>query len=140
VSGQASEIVARYFAAFNTGDTEAMLTCLSGDVAHHVNEGQVRVGRDAFRNFCSHMSRCYREILTDIVIFEAEGGTRAAAEYVVNGTYLATDPGLPEAHGQTYRLPAGSFFSLEGGAITRVVTYYNLADWTRQVSRDLPDG
>jgi steroid delta-isomerase-like uncharacterized protein len=80
------------------------------------------------------MNRCYRENLTDMVIFEAEGGTRAAAEYVVNGTYLETDDGLPEAKGQTYRLPAGSFFSLENGLITRVVTYYNLADWTRQVS------
>lgn len=134
MSASASEIVARYFAGFNAGDVEAMLACLSPDVAHHVNEGQVRVGRDAFRAFCAHMSRCYREELTDMVIFEAEGGTRAAAEYVVNGTYLQTDDGLPEARGQSYRLPAGSFFSLEGGRITRVVTYYNLADWVRQVS------
>ena len=70
-----------------------------------------------------------------MVVFEAEGGTRAAAEYIVNGTYLATDSGLPEANGQSYRLPAGSFFSLEGDKITRVVTYYNLADWVAQVSR-----
>jgi len=68
------------------------------------------------------------------VLFEAAGGARAAAEYTVNGTYLATDQGLPEARGQTYRLPAGSFFSLRDGRITRIVTYYNLADWIRQVS------
>ena len=79
------------------------------------------------------MNRCYSENLTDIVIFDAEDGTRAAAEFVVNGTYLVTDEGLPEAAGQTYRLPAGSFFSLKNGQITRVVTYYNLADWIRQV-------
>ncbi len=122
-----------YFDAFNTGDTDAMLACLDDNVAHHVNEGQVRSGKDAFRSFCAHMTRCYRETLTDMVIFEAENGTRAAAEFVVNGTYLETDEGLPEANGQTYRLPAGSFFSLEDGKITRVVTYYNLADWMRQV-------
>jgi steroid delta-isomerase-like uncharacterized protein len=52
----------------------------------------------------------------------------------VNGTYLATDEGLPEANGQTYRLPAGSFFNLKDGKITRVTTFYNLADWVRQVS------
>ncbi len=123
-----------YFDAFNTGDVAGMLACLSEDVAHHVNEGQVRQGKDMFRSFCEHMNRCYREELTDMVIFEADGGTRAAAEYVVNGTYLETDDGLPEANGQTYQLPAGSFFSLQDGLITRVVTYYNLADWTRQVS------
>ncbi|MAZ22843.1 ketosteroid isomerase-related protein [Roseovarius sp.] len=125
--------IRRYFEAFNAGDTEGMLGCLAEDVAHHVNEGAVRVGKDKFRAFCAHMSRCYREELTDMVIFEAEGGTRAAAEFIVNGTYLATDEGLPEARRQTYRLPAGSFFSLEGDKITRVVTYYNLADWMRQV-------
>ena len=52
----------------------------------------------------------------------------------MNGTYLVTDPGLPEARGQTYRLPAGSFFEVENGLITRVTTYYNLADWVKQVS------
>jgi len=129
-----SETVRAYFDAFNRGDTPAMLACLSDDVRHHVNEGQVREGKAAFRAFCDHMSRCYAEELTDMVIFEAGGGTRAAAEYIVNGTYLDTDEGLPEARGQTYRLPAGSFFSLENGLINRVVTYYNLADWMRQVS------
>ena len=123
-----------YFDAFNRGDVAAMLACLSDDIAHHVNEGEVRTGKEAFRSFCEHMNRCYRENLTDMMIFEAEGGTRGAAECVVNGTYLETDEGLPEADGQTYRLPAGSFFSLENGLITRIVTYYNLADWMRQVS------
>ncbi|WP_304194047.1 ketosteroid isomerase-related protein [Lentibacter algarum] len=130
-----SKTVEAYFAAFNAGDTKGMLACLADDVAHHVNEGQVRRGKALFAEFCAHMSRCYQEELTDMVVFEAEGGTRAAAEYIVNGTYLATDSGLPDANGQSYRLPAGSFFSLEGDKITRVVTYYNLADWVAQVSR-----
>ena len=130
-----SNTVEAYFAAFNAGDTEGMLACLADDVAHHVNEGQVRRGKALFAEFCEHMNHCYQEELTDMVVFEAEGGTRAAAEYIVNGTYLATDSGLPEANGQSYRLPAGSFFSLEGDKISRVVTYYNLADWVAQVSR-----
>ncbi|EPX82010.1 ketosteroid isomerase-related protein [Salipiger mucosus] len=129
-----TDLIARYFAAFNAKDTAAMLDCLAEDVAHHVNEGQIRRGKEAFAAFCDHMARCYDERLTDMVVFEAEHGTRAAAEYVVNGTYLQTDEGLPEAQGQTYRLPAGSFFTVENGKIARVVTYYNLADWTAQVS------
>ena len=123
-----------YYAAFNAGDTEAMIACLTPDVAHHVNEGGVRVGTDKFREFCAHMTRSYRERLTGIVVMLSEDGTRAAAEFTVNGEYLATDEGLPEANGQKYVLPAGSFFSLENGKISRVVTYYNLADWTAQVS------
>ena len=130
----AKNVIEAYFQAFNGGDVDGMLECLSEDVAHHVNEGEVRTGKAAFAAFCEHMTRCYKEHLDNMVIFEAEDGTRGAAEFVVNGTYLATDEGLPEANGQTYKLPAGSFFSLENNKITRVVTYYNLADWTKQVS------
>ncbi|MBS0123092.1 ketosteroid isomerase-related protein [Thetidibacter halocola] len=128
------DIVQAYFDAFNARDIDGMLACLHDDVAHHVNEGKVRIGKTAFAEFCAHMARCYDETLTEMVLFEAEGGARAAAEYMVNGTYLETDPGLPEARAQGYRLPAGSFFSIRDDRIARVVTYYNLADWIRQVS------
>lgn len=126
-------LVQSYFDAFNAKDTDAMLACLSEDVAHHVNEGEIRRGRDQFAAFCAHMTRCYDEHLSDMVIFVDETGTRAAAEYIVNGTYLATDGDLPEARGQSYKLPAGSFFDIENGLITRVTTYYSLSGWLQQV-------
>ncbi|WP_138465474.1 ketosteroid isomerase-related protein [Poseidonocella sp. HB161398] len=125
-------IITAYFDAFNAGDTQTMLDLLTEDVEHHVNQGGIRKGKDAFAEFCAHMDRCYSENLTDLVIF-AEGD-RAAAEFIVNGSYKADDEGLPPATGQTYRLPAGSFFSLRDGRIARVTTYYNLEDWIAQVS------
>ena len=125
--------IERYFAAFNRDDTDAMLDELAEDVAHHVNEGEIRRGKALFAAFNAHMTDCYAEWLTDMVIFLNEDGSRAAAEFVVNGTYLKTDGALPEAKGQTYVLPAGSFFTLTDGRISRVTTYYNLADWLRQV-------
>jgi len=127
-------VIEAYFGAFNRGDVEGMLACLDPDVEHHVNEGGIRRGKIAFAEFCAHMNHCYRERLTDIVVFVNEDGTRGAAEFVVNGEYLRTDEGLPEAKGQRYVLPAGSFFTLKGGRIARVTTYYNLKDWVRQVS------
>jgi steroid delta-isomerase-like uncharacterized protein len=63
----------------------------------------------------------------------SDDGTRGSAEFTVHGTYKTTDEGLPEATGQTYVLPAGAFFALADGRISRVTVYYNLADWTRQV-------
>ncbi|MBY6057561.1 ketosteroid isomerase-related protein [Leisingera daeponensis] len=129
-----TDTIARYFTAFNADDTDTMLDCLDEQIAHHVNEGKIRVGKEKFAEFCAHMSRCYKEELTDMVIFSSEDGTRAAAEFIVNGTYLVTDEGLPEAKGQNYRLPGGSFFELKDGKISRVTTYYNLADWIAQVS------
>lgn len=128
------ETIEHYFNAFNSGDTDKMLALVSDTVQHFVNQGEMREGREKFAEFCSHMGVSYRESLRDIVIFVTEDGSRAAAEFVVHGQYLQTDPGLPEASGQTYVLPAGSFFSLSDGKITRVTTYYNLQDWITQVS------
>lgn len=128
------DLIERYYAAFNRDDAAGMLDCLTDDVAHDINQGARQSGKAAFADFLAHMDRCYRERLTDIVIMVDQTGTRAAAEFVVHGEYLATDDGLPEARGQTYVLPAGAFFEVAGGRIARVSVYYNLADWTAQVA------
>ena len=129
-----SEAVIRaYYDAFNRGDREEMLALLADGVAHDINQGGREVGKEAFARFLAHMDRCYRERLEDIVVMTSADGTRAAAEFTVHGIYLATDAGLPPARGQSYSLPAGTFFALEGGRITRVTTCYNLADWSAQV-------
>ena len=127
-------LISRYYAAFNAGDPDGMLACLTDDIEHRVNEGAHRIGKAKFAEFCSHMGVSYREELKDIDDFATDDGTRAAAEFVVHGTYLKTDPGLPEAKGQTYILPAGGFFDVKGGKIARITTFYNLNDWIRQVS------
>jgi steroid delta-isomerase-like uncharacterized protein len=76
----------------------------------------------------------YRERLEGIAVMVSKDGSRAAAEFNVHGEYLVTDSGLPEAKGQTYVLPAGTFFAIRDGKIARVTTYYNLTDWIAQVS------
>lgn len=126
-------LIRRYYDAFNAGDVEGMLACLTEDVEHRVNEGGHRIGKDRFREFCGHMGVSYQEELRDLVIFATDDGSRGAAEFVVHGTYLKTDPGLPEARGQAYILPAGGFFEIRGGLIARITTFYNLNDWIRQV-------
>lgn len=127
-------LLARYYAAFNARDWAGMLDCLADDVAHDVNQGGRQSGKAAFAEFLRHMERCYAEELKDIVLMASDDGTRAAAEFVVHGRYLATDEGLPEAAGQTYVLPAGAFLTVADGRIARLAMSYNLADWIRQVS------
>lgn len=129
----AAALISAYLDAFNRGDRAAMLGHLTDDVAHDVNQGGREVGRDAFAAFMARMDRCYREKLVDIVVMAAPDGRRAAAEFIVEGTYLATDEGLPEARGQTYRLPAGAFYAIRDGRIARVTMFYNLTDWLAQV-------
>lgn len=127
-------LIQRYYDAFNRGDWEAMLDCLTDDVAHDLNQGGREHGREAFRAFLARMNRSYREQLQKIVVMASADGLHAAAEYEVHGSYLADDKGLPPAHGQRYVLPGGAFFDIRDGRISRVSNYYNLADWIAQVS------
>ena len=128
-------LIERYYAAFNDGDSAGMLACVSEHVVLDVNQGRRRTGKAAFRSFCEHMERCFVEQIENMTVMASPDGRRAAAEYVVLGTYLETDEALPPASGQTYRLAAGAFFEVDGGLITRITSYYNLADWLAQIAK-----
>lgn len=127
-------LIGAYYAAFNAMDVEAILACLDDNVAHDINQGDRETGKLAFRAFLGRMDHAYSEQLRDIVIMTSEDGRRAAAEFIVDGVYKVADEGFPAAHGQRYSLPAGGFFEVADGKITRVSVYYNLADWIAQVS------
>jgi steroid delta-isomerase-like uncharacterized protein len=133
-AADAETLIRRYYGAFNRGDIPGMLDCVTDDVVHDVNQGERRLGKDRFHAFCARMAHHYRERLEDITVMATPDGRRAAAEFNVHGTYLQTETGLPAATGQTYVLPAGTFFALRDGKIARITTYYNLTDWIMQVS------
>ena len=134
----AEDLVRAYYAAFNAHDSAGMAALLTDDVAHDPSQGRRRTGREAFTAFMAHMDRCYRERVEGLVVMTEPSGTRAAAEFTVHGTYVATDPGVPPgtaaARGQAYVLPAGAFFELRDGRIARISNHYNLSDWVPQVS------
>jgi len=133
VNDTARTLIETYYAAFNAGDMPRFLDLLTEDVAHDINQAGREVGREAFARFMQRMNRNYREQIVDITVFASADGHRAAAEFTVLGQYLNTDEGLPEARGQTYRLPAGAFFDLRDGKVARISNYYNLQDWLHQV-------
>lgn len=129
-----ARLIRDYYEAFNRGDSEAMIGMLAEDVIHDVNQGERRIGKDKFRAFNARMAHNYAEQLKDIAVMVSKDGTRASAEFNVHGVYKNSEDGLPPAKGQTYVLPASTFFSVRDGKIARVTTYYNLTDWIVQVS------
>jgi steroid delta-isomerase-like uncharacterized protein len=128
-----NSIIQNYYAAFNSGDRELLLTLLAEDVVHEINESGTETGKEAFREFLKRMDRSYQETVEDLVVFTTAGEERAAAEFFIRGKYLATDEGLPEATGQTYHLRVGAFFEIREGRIARVTNHYNLQSWLRMV-------
>jgi steroid delta-isomerase-like uncharacterized protein len=128
-----SSLIHDYYTAFNSGDRDALLAMLTDDVVHEINEGGVETGTDAFRAFLQRMDRCYQESVEELVVFTGDAPGRAAAEFFIRGKYLASDEGLPEATGQTYRLRVGAFFEIRDGKISRVTNHYNLQFWLAMV-------
>lgn len=128
-----NSIIQNYYAAFNSGDREALLALLAEDVVHEINESGTETGKAAFREFLKRMDHSYQETVEDLVVFNTAGEERAAAEFFIRGKYLATDEGLPEANGQTYHLRVGAFFEIREGKIARVTNHYNLQSWLRMV-------
>ncbi len=129
----AESLVRTWYEKFNARDRAGMLALLTDDVIHDVNQGAREIGLEACAKFLERMDQSYAEHLSDLVVMADASGTRAAAEFVVHGKYIATDAGLPMAKGQDYALPAGAFFALREGRIARVTTYYNLPAWVRMV-------
>jgi steroid delta-isomerase-like uncharacterized protein len=126
-------VIREYYAAFDAGDWDGMCAMLAEDVVHDICQGGRQTGRAAFRQFLDHMDRCYRERTRNLVVMVEPTGLRAAAEFDLDGTYIATDAPHPPAHGQTYTLRVGAFFDLKDGYILRVANHYNVADWLAQV-------
>ena len=126
-------LIKAYYDAFNAGNMRTFLGMLDDDVIHDINQGGVEVGRDAFQAFMDKMNHHYDEQVTDLVVMASDDGKRASAEFRIQGTYKATDVGLPVAHGQRYSLPVGAFFHLKDGKVARVTNYYNLQAWLKMV-------
>ena len=130
---QTLDLITRYYATFNSGDREAFLKLLDDGVKHDINQGGTETGFEAFRKFLERMDRSYKEQVRELQVFASEDGSRGAAEFFIDGTYVNTDEGLPKATGQTYYLRVGAFFEIRFGKVARITNYYNLQDWLKQV-------
>ena len=111
-----------------------MLGLLHDEIRHEPNQGDPRIGLEKFTEFLQMMDTSYEETLTNMIFFTASDDTRVAAEFTVNGIYKKGEEGMPEAHGQSYVLPAAAFLEVKDGKISRVTTYYNLPHWISLVS------
>ena len=126
-------LIREYYKRFNQQDVEGFLALLDENVVHDISQGGRETGKPAFRKFLDHMNGTYREQVRDLAVMVDASGTRAAAEFNLDGTYVVTDGSLPPAKGQRYTLIVGAFFEVKNGKITRISNHYNMKDWLRQV-------
>jgi len=127
------EIIHQYYNSFNDRDLSKFMDLLHEEVVHDINQGESQIGKNNFFTFIERMDHCYQEKIKNLIIMTSEDGRHAATEYLVDGVYVATDPGLPSAKNQSYSLAGGAFFEIKDGKILRVTNYYNLNEWLKQI-------
>lgn len=126
-------LIQHYYETFNQRNITAFLNLLDNDVVHDINQSDTEIGKETFAAFMARMDDAYEEHIKDLVVMTTPDGARAAAEFIVMGTYKKTDKNLPAAHHQTYELRCGAFFEIKDQKITRVTNYYNMQHWLKQV-------
>jgi steroid delta-isomerase-like uncharacterized protein len=137
MSAAATEALIRnYYDRFNAKDVDGFLNLLTDDVVHDISQGGREAGKAAFRKFLEGMNGAYEETAKDLVVMTEPSGTRAAAEFTIDGTYLKADGAdMPAAKGQSYTLRVGAFFEIRDGRVARISNHYNFKDWLRQVAK-----
>lgn len=129
------ELITHYYTYFNQKNMTQFFALLDENIIHDINQGERQIGKRAFEIFMNRMNACYEENVKNLVVMGNEDGTRAAAEFIIEGTYIQTDVGLPPASGQQYSLTCGAFFEISYNKIVRVTNYYNLNDWLKQIEQ-----
>ncbi|MGD9593121.1 MAG: nuclear transport factor 2 family protein [Candidatus Berkiella sp.] len=129
----ALKLIQQYYDYFNNQDITSFLGLLDKNVVHEINQGDCEVGIEAFSLFMDKMNTAYQEKVKELSVLSNNDGSRASAEFFIEGIYLNTDQALPQAKNQKYRLRCGAFFEIKNNKITRVTNYYNMNDWLKQV-------
>jgi len=130
-----AQLIQTYYDSFNKMDFNKMLSLLSADVVHEVNEGEPQIGVETFKKFMGVMDAHYSEQVKDLVVFTSSNPQRFAAEFFIDGVYKKTQEGLPPANNQKYYIKVGAFFEVKDNKITRVTNHYNLANWINVVTK-----
>jgi steroid delta-isomerase-like uncharacterized protein len=133
MKAETQDLLHDYYSALNARDMPALLELLHEDIVHDLGQSRREFGKTAFARFLEHTAARCQKHLFDIEIMVNDDGSRAAAEFVVLGSYLAGSQCPESAPGQTFRLPGGAFFEIHRGKITRISNYSGLQEWLAQV-------
>jgi steroid delta-isomerase-like uncharacterized protein len=133
MEAETQALLREYYSALNARDTPALLALVHDHVVHDLGQSRREFGKAAFARFMERSaSRCQNHVF-DIEIMTNGDGSRAAVEFVVLGSYLTSDQCPESTPSQTFRLPGGAFFEIDGGKIVRISNHCGLQEWLAQM-------
>ncbi|VVT27031.1 nuclear transport factor 2 family protein [Rhizobium sp. EC-SD404] len=116
-------IITSFLDALESSDGDALVGFLDEDAVHDDGHGERIVGGSAIRDALIERVSALNERHTDRLVLVSQAGDRVAVETTLRGTYERSLDGWPEAGGQSFSVPAGLFFEVEGAKIVRFSRY-----------------
>jgi steroid delta-isomerase-like uncharacterized protein len=119
-------LIRRYYDLFNVRDVEGMVALVTDDVVLEPGRGGRAIGREAFARILGYTNGAgsYDHARALTVTANADG-SRAAAEFRLEGTFIPIDHGLQQGPGQPYVFTVWAFFEMRDGRIASVSNHYD---------------
>lgn len=128
------EVVKKYYEAFNNKNANAIVDLCDPDVANDLNQGDTQIGKKNLKIFLETAWAHFDEKVSNIIYMSNHDQTKIATEYLVQGVYYKTKPGLFEANNQNYEICPATIFTIKNGKIIRMTRYYNAKKWFEMVN------
>jgi len=134
------ETVTHYWRAWSEHDLDGMLALLAPDFISRSSLSQGRpVGKDMMEKGFRMFDKSLPDLKEEIVSITAEGGS-VACQVIETATFTGSmelPSGVIAPTNRSYKLPVGAFFRVNAqGLITEQHTYWDTADWERQIGVD----
>jgi steroid delta-isomerase-like uncharacterized protein len=134
------ETVINYWRAWTDHDLERMLSLLAPEFVSRSSLSQGRpIGKDVIARGFKMFDRSLPDLKEEVVSIMAEGDS-VACQVVESATFTAPmelPTGAIAPTNRSYRLPVGSFFRVNAQVlIAEQRTYWDTADWARQIGID----
>ncbi len=126
----------QYYFYFFSAKWDSVLALLAPEIIHTFNNEDVGTGIAKFQEFLNIKHSHYREQQKELSVTVDLTGNKAFAKFILEGHYIATYPGLPEARQQYYRIDVETFFELNRDKISRIATYFDFAEWINQINQN----
>jgi len=134
------ETVTDYWRAWSEYNIDAMLALLAPDFISRSSLSQGRpVGKDMIAMGFKMFGKALPDLNEELVSIIAEGD-RVMCEVIETATFtgpMQLPSGVIEPTNRFYKLPVGAFFRVNAqGLIVEQRTYWDTADWERQIGID----
>ena len=119
-----TEIVKKYFDAWNTHDTEAILATVTGDGTYSDPVGGKHLSGQKYADYAASLFTAFPDLKLELIANLVASNGMVAAPWLLFGTHQGP-VGDIQPTGRSITLPGCDFITVENGKIKEVLGYFD---------------